>query len=330
MASLEKKMLTLHRKMYNFYNSKINIAKDRQDAQILEQFFQKIKKASKSTVYDESAAGQAREKLKERFQKIKFGAYSGVRFETEIAQVEAVVAELVTGTQVNRDIVKALKTGTNPVPKITVEDKSILEFLKQLGVKYSKKIQAPKIGGGQIKMDVAGLSSLNLEFVPNQLNEELNQVFQILQNSSFSVKSYASINEYYGAYEKLSLGRTKISTILYYLLPPVMGWQWKQYLGLLSLNQDNLQVQLHVQHLKQIYELSGIGQGGKGSAKGVRFFIYNDPSGEALYVKAVSEMVNQILNQKTVTGNPFDNDIYTLLSRDLSELAFSTSFERIT
>lgn len=333
MQTIEKKMNQLHKDMYHYYKGASSRGKDIEDARKLQQFLYMLKKGANSNdYYDNLVVQQIIELLGQRFRRKTLFRTSGTGFEREIAQIEAIVAELVTGQVATNKIVKNLQTGSTHAANINIDDSAVSEFMQQLGTRYSKKLHLPQVGGGQIKMDVQGLKQVNLTILPNA-NQYLAEIFNILKHASFTLKSYNSASDSWvgtnlGIYDSVSLGKTQITTVLYNVLPVIAKSHWKYYLGLIANNQEHPQVILHVSHIKQIYELSGLGQI-QNMEKGVKFLIYNDADGDPIVVKAISELVQQILNQKTVTENPFDNSINTLISRDLKKIGLSNKFERI-
>ncbi len=333
MQTIEKKMDQLHKDMYHYYKGINSRGKDIEDAQKLQQFLYMLKKGANSNdYYDNLVVQQIKELLNQRFRRKILFRSSGTKFEREMAQIEAIVTELVTGQVATNKIVKNLQVGSTHAANINIDDSAISKFMEQLGTRYSKKLLLPQVGGGQIKMDVQGLNQVNLTILPNA-NQYLVEIFKILKHASFTLKSYNSdpdswVGTNLGIYDSVSLGKTQITTVLYNVLPIIAKSQWKYYLGLIANNQEHPQVILHVSHIKQIYELSGLGQI-QNMEKGVKFLVYNDADGDPIEVKAISELVQQILKQKTAAGNPFDNSINTLISKDLKKIGLSNKFERI-
>ena len=67
---------------------------------------------------------------------------------------------------------------------------------------------------------------------------------------------------------------------------------------------------LHVNHLRQVYELIGLGQHDKaGLIKkqygGAKYIVYNDPQSNTIRVMATSSIAKDILDKKHIDGNPF-------------------------
>jgi hypothetical protein len=100
-------------------------------------------------------------------------------------------------------------------------------------------------------------------------------------------------------HKSMRLGRTNLYRSIVGTLNS-LGYDQKTaesalWAGFNKIKDGNSDIANHFYHLRYIYELTGAGSTYNGeSFGGVRFLIYNDPSGE-IYVKAASEILVDVL-----------------------------------
>lgn len=174
------------------------------------------------------------------------------------------------------------------------------------------------------KIDVGGLKlELNIDGNPTT---EFERIASLLNEATFSAKSYRSISGYGEAQKMLDeirpdlhLGNSNpfraISGVLgdYGASMPTIqsafcaSWNdWKN---------GNTLTGRYIYHMRFMYELSGIGilnrtsSGGLESAGLVKFFIYNDPTGTGIFVASTAEIIYQVMMDESNIDNPFGRDI---------------------
>ena len=322
----------LHSRMINKFVSK-QVEQDKKNAFALQDFFQALKNreslATNSDI-DFCFIDQIKQTIKQYNPRINiekmFYHQDWKTFEKEIARIQGAVSEVVGGPKLSNALVKTQMTGKDVrLDQVINLDKISPEILKQIGIKYCSRINGFGLqeyyipGGQQIKVDNKNLMQIQIS---SNASSYAQKIYSLLREATFTAKNYSSQNNYRSVFENLTLGKTKIGTILIDILPYLVGNKWENYLRVLALNQDNPDVLLHIQHLRQAYELVGLGQQSNSISRengGAKYLIYNDPSTNLISVKATSEIVNNILDSKFYRYSGFDNYI-TEISRDLSKI----------
>ena len=238
------------------------------------------------------------------------GRTGGFRFERELtAIIEAVYMnltdEVIDIGQINIGSQKVDADFQN------LGDKMAQKILKEVGTqtqrrlekddkKAKKKFYLSSVDG---KIDVKGYT-INIKA---EANPELVEIYNLLKDATFSAKNYNSMTwdekakqyvEMQG-HKSITLGKTNLYRSIVGTLNN-LGYDQRTaesalWAGLNKIKDGDNDIANHFYHLRYVYELTGAGLTYNGeSFGGVRFLIYNDPSGE-LYVKAASEILIDVL-----------------------------------
>lgn len=333
-------MKNTHDKMLQLYVYNDQTQQEINNAKYLERFFYAIKNRQSVTQdsgIDTSMIDQIIAKIHAFNPNINskkiFRHSGGQKFERELAIIENALAAVVSDLDVSNKNIQGFMTGKEVQLDKIIKNIDI-EVLQSLGVKLKHRINDFGLdeyyipGGKSIKIDNIGFMELNLK---SNATPAMEKIFNIMKDATFTVKNYGSKgSDYIKPFENLTLGKTKISSILLDILPRISGSQWKHYLKIIALNTNDPSVILHVSHLRQIYELIGVGQVGKNKVlqqfNGAKYLIYNDYQTDLIRVKATAEIAADILNSKIVRHNPFDS-YTTEISRDL--LKVSATFDKM-
>lgn len=333
-------MKNTHNKMLQRYVYNRQTQQDIENAQYLERFFYAIKNRQNITQdsgIDASMIDQIIENIRSFNPNIKpeklFRHSGGQKFEREFAIVENALGAVVSDLNMSNENISNFMTGKEVQLDKIIKNIDI-ETLQKLGVKLKERINDFGLteyyipGGKSVKIDNIGFMELSLKA---NATPQMEKIFNIMKEATFTAKNYGSKStDFLKAFENLTLGKTKISSVLLDILPQINGSQWKHYLRTIALNMNEPSVILHVSHLRQIYELIGLGQRGKNKISqqfnGAKYLIYNDYQTDLIRVKATSEIAKDILNSKIIRHNPFD--AYTTeISRDL--LKVSSTFDKL-
>ena len=294
------------------------VKNDIDQAKKLQKFFREIKIAAQSDngvignemirIILESIQLPNGESLKNLFK--GRGQTGGSRFERELtAIIEAVYINLTDEDidlgQINIGSQKA------DVDIQNLEEKMTQKILKEVGTqtqriieqdnKKAKKIYYLSSVGG--KIDVKGYT-INIK---GDVNPELLEIYNLLKDATFSAKNYNSMTwdekaKQYIEMQKhktITLGKTNLYRSIVGTLNS-LGYDQKTaesalWAGFNKIKDGDNDIANHFYHLRYIYELTGAGLTYNGeSFGGVRFLIYNNPSGE-IYVKAASEILVDVL-----------------------------------
>lgn len=331
-------MKNTHDKMLQRYVYNSQTEQDINNAQYLEQFFYALKNKQKASTngFDMELVDEVINNIHSFNPKINidklFKHSGGKKFERELAIVENALAQVTSNLTMSNKNIASFVTGQEvQADKVVKNIKT--ETLEALGIKLKQRINDLGVaeyyipGGKQVKIDNIGFMELSLRA---DATPAMAKIFAIMKDATFTAKNYGSkSSDFIQAFENLTLGKTKISSILLDILPQINGSQWKHYLRTIALNTSDPSVILHVSHLRQIYELIGLGQTGKNKIQasfgGAKYLIYNDYQTDTIRVKATAEIAKDILNSKIIRHNPFD--AYTTeISRDL--LKVSATFDK--
>lgn len=335
-------MKNTHDKMVQRYVNNAQTQQDIKNAEYLEKFFYALKNRQNLAIINQNdidleLIDQVLDNIRAFNPNIKieklFRHSGGKKFERELAIVENALAQITSNFNMSNKNIASFKTGQEVQLDKIIKNISP-EIFQELGVQLKQRINDFGIaeyyipGGKQIKIDNIGFMELSLK---TNATPVIEKIFNIMKDATFTAKNYGSkSSKYLQAFESLTLGKTKISSILLDILPKINGSQWKYYLKIIALNTTDPDVILHVQHLRYIYELIGLGQTGKNKIQasfgGAKYLIYNDYTTNMIKVKATAEIAKDILNSKIVRHNPFD--AYTTeISRDL--LKVSSTFDKL-
>lgn len=226
--------------------------------------------------------------------------------EGELNALLQVIAEKATG--INNVTLGQKITGSQSVniigdfSKITID-----ELIKSFEGKITKKtaskiIEDMKVSARSGKIDNTGYSRelvLNATILP-----QFGHFINLFTGKNFSVKNYKSNNQY-----DIHLGSTAVFKAMFGTLT-YLGYNqedsthiyshafasWKKRPNVISRNND-------IFHLRFMYELMGGGlidiETGK-PLDAVDFLIYNAPDTEQIYVKSTKQLVQEIINNKTI------------------------------
>lgn len=210
---------------------------------------------------------------------------------------------------------KIFQTGKNMSNSFMVEvvDERLKEILPRVIDNTSKSIGTSnlnlKAGQNVItfpqverKSDNTGLNSRIS--IPAHVNADLAKIYTILNRSKISAKNYRTIGTNGEDLSEfgIKLGTTNPFRAFYSVLSD-LGYEnyaiQKTFVGLFLDYESNksAEAELHFNHIRFVYELTGQGMGLSSKKKeGVNFLIYNDPTGTNIYVKSAAQMIIEFLN----------------------------------
>ena len=291
-------------------------------AKKLQDFFREIKKAAQNdggiienemiqTIIDSINLPNG-ELLKNLFK--GRGRQGGFRFERELTAIIEAVYKNITDEDID---IGQINIGAQRVDELkNLDDKMSQKILKEVGTKTLRKIQEEEkkakkkykyyISSVDGKIDVRGYSV----DVKADASTDLLEIYNILKDATFSAKNYDSMTWDQKAkqfiemqnHKVITLGKTNVYRSIVGTLNE-LGFDQRTaesalWAGLNKIKDGDNEVANHFYHLRYIYELTGSGLTYNGqSYGGVRFLIYNDPSGE-IYVKAASEILVDVLEQQ--------------------------------
>ena len=301
------------------------INQDKEDAKELQDFLQGLKKASKNLEASEGIVSLVLQQIKNNHRSNYsidklFKRRGGKNFEKELADVVTAVYQ---ASGINFDNIKETKknisTGTDLSTVLSgVLDNSVLAVLEDMGRgvkrvldekgKITSEVSTGKIlTNVQQKTDIQGLNlDINIS-VPG-----FDRILNLLNKAKISAKNYSSFDKngkfiddlydinignsnpyraFAGALSSFGYGNITINSAFY-----------SSYN-----NQDDFNVRRHIYHLRYLYELTGAGSGKNIKDRGVNFLIYNDPTGDNIYVKSASEILESVLEDQNfnISDSPF-------------------------
>lgn len=305
----------------------IPIEQDKQDAKELQNFLQGLKNAAKnpassgiaSSILDQIKNNHRKDyKIDKLFQK-----RGGQNLENDLMDVVMAVyqtAGVDFGDKSNmKKIKKDINVGTNTNTVLAgVLDNQVLAILEDMGRGVKRVLDekgniTKNVSNGKILVNVqqkTDIQGLNLQIKVD--SPELNKILNLLDKAKISAKNYSSknrknedIDELYdinignsnpyrafaGALSSFGYGNITINSAFYSAYH----------------NQSDPEVRRHIYHLRYLYELTGAGAGQNIKDKGVNFLIYNDPTGNNIYVKSASEILRDVLEDKNfnISSSPF-------------------------
>lgn len=248
-----------------------------------------------------------------------FKRKGGLSFERELTAIITAVLEEAGGMNISLpEINIGSKLSNIDIPTEQISQK----LLEELGVKVQKKITdkygktqkqlyLPSVQG---KIDVRGYEIM----ISANLSSQVFEIYDLLRNATFSAKNYDSMTWdektrtlIEAGRKNLTLGNSNLLRAVYGALSSLNHYDSKTimsafYAGRNAIQQGNEELGSHFYHLRYIYELAGAGLNYSGVDYGeVQYLIYNDPHGK-IYVKSVSEILSDVLNNHPMfKGNPF-------------------------
>lgn len=320
----------VHQQMVNkFYWMKTS---DLPEANELQNFFQQLKATTRSGEYQEGILPKEQmnlllthlqstrpgAKIKNLFYRTgKSGYETGAAFERDLTNVIQAVYEAYDFDKGGK---KQINVGTNTSTVVNFIDDSIKDILKDIGMKSEKLIKKssnnglthwilPKVIG---KVDVKGLEyDINIDFITAS---PLERILLLLNKATISAKSYASqsrdgLKKLDELYPNLHLGKSNpyraFSGALNYMGFEIGTINSAFYAGYHAYNNGDLLVGKRFYQLRFTYELMGVGILNNPI---VKYFIYNDPTGEGIYVDSTANLVFQVLideDNSLIPDNPF-------------------------
>ena len=188
--------------------------------------------------------------------------------------------------------------------------KVIEQTSKSIGIKNLKlKSDQDIITFSEIerKSDNTGLHSTIS--MPVGINEDLANIYRILNRAKISAKNYKTVGS---KGEDLSefgikLGTTNPFRAFYSVLSDLHYSNYniqKTFVGLFLDYENNpsSEAELHFNHIRFVYELTGQGMGlSQNGKEGVNFLVYNDPTSSNVYVRSAAQMIVDLLENKNVS-----------------------------
>ena len=329
----------VHEHMYIKFK-KMKESGDKDNAKELETFFQTLKNytANKENIanivmYDilisrleeiEKARG-GRHSISTFFRRTGTGQEAGEQFEKDLGDVIQAMTELALNRKLSQEQAENIVVGAvkgSPGTVVTAEVAEVLKEMERISKAKLKSGQPPPYSLVNVygKIDVQGLNlELNINGKPTT---DFEKMCLLLNDATFSAKSYRSIT-WNGEAQKmldelrpdLHLGNSNPYRAISGVLSDAgynndtiasafcASWNdWKN---------GNTQTGLYIYHMRYIYELTGIGIINEdGTPAGlVRYFIYNDPTGDGIYVASTAEIIYQVMTDDTNIDNPFGRDI---------------------
>ena len=333
----------VHKQMVSKYSNKN--AKEKANAQILQQFFQELKLAAaghstnnfvNAAILDQilvniQAHSPGRFKIQNLFRGTGGSYRQGKRFEDELTRVVLAVLENISlDSAISKEQINIGGKSGAPAEVFNAIDKMGKEVTWSIGEAVTKELEREVQESSdnfytkrvQGKIDVRGY---NVQVKANA-NERLLLIYDLLKDATFSAKSYASMtwDEKVSSITSLNLGKAH-----YYraFSGPLLGLGYDKkttdsaiFAGRNALDND-VSVAQHFYHLRYIYELTGSGiVYNNGQFLGeVKYLIYNDPATDNIYVKSTSEILEDVLNgNPEFTGDPFNTTIHISKMKFLS------------
>ena len=238
-------------------------------------------------------------------------------FEEELAAVIAFIESKGTGSIANIDS-KLTGKVTGNIRLEQALDGTVVEIMNSLTERLPKKIQEKYQEGSSytrpvsraIKTDVVGIPA-TVEFT-SSLNSNWEQLFQLFQGHSFSVKNYRSNTK--REILDIHLGDSDYFKAIYGVLSGV-GYTQHHIEKIFYRSMNRLinpstndgdkdgAIQKHIYHLRFIYELTGVGlyDSTGEPISGTDFIIYNDPVTENVYVQSTAQLIYEELERQTIS-----------------------------
>lgn len=327
----------VHRRIVLKYQ--VKMGKDSKDAQTLQTFLQQIKSFNlKSKSGDEYQRGIAGVVLKEiakghgnsqKFLERLLNRSGGFNLENDLADimlgvtkaVQADIPEILEqdsrkGIQ-NRKIFQTGKQSSNNF-MVEIVDEKLKEILPRVIEKTSKSIGTKNLNlqnkqnqsiiefsSVERKSDNTGLNA-SVQINAN-VNEDLVNIYRILNRAKISAKNYKGIGSKGEDLKEfgIKLGTTNPFRAFYSVLSDLNYNNYaiqKTFVGLFLDYEKNPsgEAELHFDHIRFVYELTGQGMGlSQGGKEGINFLIYNDPTGNNIYVKSAAQMIVEFLETKS-------------------------------
>lgn len=307
--------------------------RDLSEANTLQQFLQQLKSTVKNNSYQQgilpkqqmdlllshlSSTSKGVELQNKLFFK-NWGKNKGIAFENDLIAVIEALYEVY-------DLDKSESSETIGVGDVKSSisnyiDKKMRNLLIDLGYKGMIEIKngenpnlsywvLPEV---QQKVDVQGLNlTIDINLLTNSI---LDYILKILNSATISAKSYASIGKREGkekldeVFPDLHIGKSNpyraIIGALNYADNHCLGTHnsafYAGYFAYFWHNQKEVGIRFF--QLRYMYELMGTGIL---NSQPVKFFIYNDPTGDGIFVDSVANLVYQILTDESlVNEDPF-------------------------
>ena len=260
-------------------------------------------------------------KITTLFRKQRSSQSQGDVFERELTSIiQAIAYKASNGVQLPASSIHVgQQTGTTTLTDEIVEEikQGIVQGLSEeqafqnatAGVKYFQKRVAIKTDVQGVHVDIAAGTDVNLA-----------EIQKLLENATFSAKSYASqsynsqakkievLNE---VYPNIHLGSSNPYRAVYGALTSLNydpRTSVSAYCAARNLTKTGTQnVINHIYHLRYVYELTGAGTRNlSGLVREARFLIYNDPSSDKIYVKSTAEILLDVFKTPPDwNGDPF-------------------------
>lgn len=330
----------VHTAMIQQYSNTSQISKDIQQASILTNFLSELKYRAmnrnnnpgaenlKEDIYDlilDNIQLPNNRTVGKLFQRT--GKKQGFYFEDDLNAIIASVSNLANPQERKtfKDYSLGTAVGSTDLDLASDVEELAEEYVEETVNQIKKEIdRAPeKLVMGKIDTYVKGaIINLNasIDFPPG--------VLEALSNSSFTDKSYKSVRWENG--KRIELGNRNITlgssdtyrAVLGSMRSLGFGQKTSEYIYYAGRNivqgidnsppkESDEIVKRHIYHLRYLYELTGAGiiykNYGEDFSSGAKFLVYNDPTSMDIYVVATSQIIQSILNQKTIPNNPYGN-----------------------
>lgn len=227
-----------------------------------------------------------------------FGGDSGIN--DYLAGTRSAEVSVVRDTSISKEVKKSIEERAN-------------EAIKEVADKFGAKFDAKKIMKGRSqKMDNSGLK-ISLKIGIDANTSKLARLAQLLKGASFTDKQYTRWGKSgYRDYSdiQLHLGNTN----LYKAITGVISEEYSNpniqrsifFRGLQILKKTNdppsatpQEVTTHFTHMRFMYELRGTGLTNEaGESQAVKYLIYNDPKGDAIFVRDTASIILEELHKE--------------------------------
>ena len=318
----------VHTSMCNRF--KFMQTQDTPAANELQAFFQQLKATTRSGIYQNGILSKTQMNLLlEHLQTTRPGAKlynlfyrtgrtggeTGAAFERDLTNVIQAVYE---AYDFDKGKKKEINIGTQVSSVANIIDEDIREALEDIGVSSKKLIEdssipslsrwvLPKVTG---KIDVQGLNyTLNIDL---STSSPLERILVLLNEATISAKSYRSTSrdgllKLDELYPNLHLGKSNpyraFAGALAYAGFSTNTINSAFYAGYHAYTNGDKEIGKYFYQLRFMYELMGVGIL---NAPPVKYFIYNDPTGEGIYVDSTANLVYQVLtDESAIPENPF-------------------------
>lgn len=230
-------------------------------------------------------------------------------FTSETIDIEAKTYQISTGQQLNKAVENISKDVANALG---------IKTKKWIDKKDKSKGKNPYIQSTQIKID---LVTQGVEITQHmQGTSRLQKFFQLYANASFSAKNY-DLQKLKNKSRGVSLGSTSLGRIFFDFLPFIDSlfsnsdilssfsaalMNRKRNINLSEPNEEDEKIDTHLDHIRVIYQLQGLGQTIKDKNiqqlqsyidRGVDFLIINDYRSDKIQVESTRALLVEFLKE---------------------------------